>query len=72
MKKTGPDRQYTEDFRQAAVQQVHEGRRSTPEVSHSLEMPKGTLGNWVSRTRTGELLMKRSTAKPVNKLEAGV
>ena len=63
MKKTGADRQYTEDFRQAAVQQVIEGGRSIPQVARSLEVPKGTLGNWVTRARKGEPITKRS---PVN------
>ncbi|MBZ0139738.1 MAG: hypothetical protein K8H87_08165 [Pseudorhodoplanes sp.] len=35
-------------------------------------MPKGTLGNWVSRTRKGEHLMKRLPLKPVSELEAEV
>lgn len=72
MKKSGPDRQYTEDFRQAAVKQVIEGGRSIPQVARSLEIPKGTLGNWVSRTRKGEALTKRLPLKPVTELEAEV
>ncbi len=70
MKKSGPDRQYTEDFRQAAVKQVIEGGRSIPQVTRSLEMPKGTLGNWVSRIRKGEALAKRQPLKPVSELES--
>lgn len=70
MRKSGPDRQYTEDFRQAAVKQVIEGGRSIPQVARSLEMPKGTLGNWVSRTRKGEVLAKRQPLKPVTEVEA--
>lgn len=72
MMKTGPDRQYTDDFRQAAVKQVIEGGRSIPQVARSLEMPKGTLGNWVSRMRKGESLTKRVPLKPVTELEAEV
>ena len=72
MKKSGPDRQYTEDFRQTAVKQVIDGGRSIQQVALSLEMPKGTLGNWVSRTRKGENLMKRPPLKPVSELEAEV
>lgn len=72
MKKSGPDRQYTEDFRQTAVKQVIDGGRSIQQVALSLEIPKGTLGNWVSRTRKGEHLMKRSPLKPVSELEAEV
>ena len=72
MKKTGADRQYTEDFRRAAVQQVIEGGRSIPQVARSLEVPKGTLGNWVTRARKGEPITKRSPVKPVTELEAEV
>lgn len=70
MIKSGPDRHYTEDFRQAAVRQVIDGGRTVPRVARSLEVPKGTLGNWVSRTRKGEPLMKRLPLKPVTALEA--
>ena len=70
--KVGSDRQYTEDFRQAAVKQVIDGGRSIPQVALSLEMPKGTLGNWVSRARKGENLIKRLPLKPVSELEAEV
>jgi transposase len=72
MMKAGPDRQYTEDFRLAAVKQVIDGGRSIPQVARSLEMPKGTLGNWVSRVRKGENLVKRPPLKPVSELEAEV
>lgn len=72
MKKSGPDRQYTEDFRQAAVKQVIDGGRSIPQVARSLEIPKRTLGNWVSRTRMGEPMTKRLPLKPVTELEAEV
>ena len=72
MKKSGPDRQYTEDFRQSAVKQVIDGGRSIPQVARSLEIPKGTLGNWVWRIRKGEPLMKRPPLKPVTELEAEV
>ena len=70
MKKTGPDRQYPEDFRQAAVKQVIEGGRSIPQVAKALEITKGTLDNWASRTRKGEGVTIRSPTKPVTELEA--
>ena len=70
MKKVGPDRQYTEEFRNSAVQQVIAGGRSIKQVARSLEMPEGTLGNWVARVRAGEALTVRPTAKPVSDLEA--
>jgi transposase len=72
MKKSGPDRQYTEEFRQAAVKQVIDGGRSIPQVARALEVPKGTLGNWVARARKGEGLIKRAPAQPVTELEAEV
>jgi transposase len=72
MKKTGPDRKYTEDFRQAAVQQVLEGGRRMPQVARSLEVPYGTLTNWVLRARKGEPMTKRSAVKPVTEVEAEV
>jgi len=74
MKKSGPDRQYTEEFRQSAVKQVVEGGRTIAQVARSLEMSKGTLGNWVSRVRRGEALSKAPTAggRPVTELEAEV
>ena len=51
MKKSGPDRKYTQEFRLAAVKQVIDGGRGIPQVARSLEMSPGTLGNWVARTR---------------------
>lgn len=72
MKKTGPDRQFTEDFRQSAVKQVVEGGRTIAQVARALEMSKGTLGNWVSRSRRGQALSKAPTGKPVTELEAEV
>ena len=70
MKKSGPDRKYTQEFRLAAVKQVTDGRRSIVQVARSLEMSPGTLGNWVARTRKGEALMKRAPGQPVSELEA--
>lgn len=70
MKKSGPDRKYTQEFRVAAVKQVIDGGRSIPQVARSLEMSPGTLGNWVARTRKGEALMKRAPGRPLTELEA--
>lgn len=53
MKKSGPDRKYTQEFRLAAVKQVIDGGRSTPQVAPPLEMSPGTLGNWVARRPLG-------------------
>ncbi len=72
MKKAGPDRRYTAEFRSAAVEQVLTGGRSILEVARSLEIPKETLGNWVRRARKGEVLMKRAPKNPVTDLEAEV
>ena len=72
MKKSGPDRQYTEEFRQSAVKQVIDGGRSIAQVARALEMSKGTLGNWVSRSRRGEVLRKQSVGRPVSELESEV
>ncbi len=44
MKKSGPNRKYTQEFRLAAVKQVIGGGRSIPQVARSLEMSPGTLG----------------------------
>jgi len=72
MKKTGPDRQYTEDFRRGATSQVIEGGRSIAQVALALEVPKGTLGNWVARARNGKPAIARLPVKPVTELEAEV
>jgi transposase len=72
MKKSGPDRRYTDEFRLNAVKQVIDGGRSIMQVARSLEMSGGTLGNWVAKARKGEALMKRTPARPVGDLEAEV
>lgn len=56
MRHTIPNRQYTGEFQEAAVNQVLEGNRSIAEVAGSLEMPAKTLGNWVRRVRRGQRL----------------
>ena len=70
MKKSGPDRKYTQEFRLSAVKQVIDGGRGIPQVARSLEMSPGTLSNWVARMRKGEALMKRPPGKPVTEQEA--
>jgi len=72
MKKTGPDRKYTEAFRQSAVKQVIDGGRTLAQVARTLEMSEGTLGNWVSRFRKGEALSKAPPGRPVSELEVEV
>jgi len=70
MKKSGPDRQYTMEFRAAAVSQVIDGGRSIGAVAQAVDVPKGTLGNWVSRARAGKALVERPSLRPVSDLEA--
>jgi transposase len=72
MKKSGPDRKYTDEFRQAAVKQVVDGGRAVRQVARSLEMSAGTLGNWVARANKGEALSKLPLGKPLSELEAEV
>jgi len=72
MKKTGPDRKYTLEFRRAAVSQVVEGRRSIADVASALDVPKGTLSNWVARARAGQAPIKQVPSRPVTELEAEV
>jgi transposase len=73
MKKSGPDRKYTDEFRQAAVKQVVDGGRAVRQVARSLEMSAGTLGNWVAKAnKEGEALSKLPSGKPVSELEAEV
>ena len=45
--KTGPNRKYTTEFRDAAVKQVVEGRRTVAAVARSLEMSSKSLANWI-------------------------
>jgi transposase len=68
--KTGPDRKYTEGFREAAVRQVLDGQRTLVEVARSLEMPHKTLETWVSRARRGQALLKHPPAPPVDDVQA--
>jgi transposase len=70
--KSGPDRRYTPEFRDAAVKQVIEGGRSVAAVARSLEMSNKSLANWVYRARKGQELVKRAPAQPVSELEAEV
>jgi transposase len=72
MKKSGPDRKYTDEYRDTAVKQVIEGGRSLRQVARSLEMSAGTLANWVAKERKGEAQGKRPLDKPLSELEAEV
>lgn len=64
------NRQYTAEFRTAAVKQVLEGERGIAEVARSLEMSDKTLWHWVVRARVGQPLLKRERVQPVSDLEA--
>jgi transposase len=68
--KSGPDRRYTPEFRDAAVKQVIEGGRSVAAVARSLEMSSKSLANWVYRARKGQQPVKRAPTQPVSELEA--
>ncbi len=67
--KSGPDRRYTVEFREAAVKQVLSGRGAT-QVARGLEMSVKTLNNWVAKARRGQALVKRLQGAPVSDLEA--
>ena len=69
--KTGSDRKYTDEFREAAVKQVEAGRGMAA-VARSLEMSNKTLANWVYRAREGQALVKRLPHQPVSELQAEV
>ncbi len=68
--KSGPDRRYTPEFRDAAVKQVIEGGRSVSAVARSLEMSNKTLTNWIGRARKGQEMVRRVPAQPVSEFEA--
>jgi transposase len=70
--KTGSDRKYTPEFRQAAVKQVLDGGRSMPSVARSLEMSPKTLANWVLRARKGQPLARPLAGTASTELEAEV
>jgi len=72
MKKSIPNRQYTDEFREEAIKQVVEGRRPIRHVARSLEMSAGTLGNWVSRVSKGQSLSSRASSSPLSAVEAEV
>ena len=68
--KTGPDRRYTAEFRDSAVNQVIEGERPIAAVARSLEMSGKSLASWVYRARKGQQLVKRAPAQPESQLQA--
>lgn len=68
--KSGPDRKYTVEFREAAVKQVLDGKRSLRQVARALEMSDKTLANWVAQAKRGQPLVKRASTQPVSDLQA--
>jgi len=54
---TIPNRQYTREFQEAAVNQVLDGGRSVAEVARSLEM--SDKSHWVRRVRRGQPFSRR-------------
>jgi transposase len=68
--KSGPDRKYTVEFREAAVKQVLDGKRSLRQVARALEMSDKTLANWVAKAKKGQPLVKRASTQPVSDLQA--
>jgi transposase len=64
---TIPNRQYTREFQEAAVNQVLDGGRSVAEVARSLEMSDKTLSNWVRR---GDSLSRNGPTPGVTDAEA--
>ena len=67
---TIPNRQYTREFREAAVNQVLDGGRSVVEVARSLEMSDKTLSNWVRRVRRGQPFSRRGQLPEVTDVQA--
>jgi len=67
---TIPNRQYTQEFQEAAVKQVLDGGRSHAEVARSLEMSDKTLGNWVRRARRGQARARQGSVSEVTDVQA--
>ena len=65
--KAGPDRKYTVEFREAAVRQVLDGKRSVPQVARTLEMSDKTLANWAKTRRAAIAVNLKPKATPEKK-----
>lgn len=68
MKKAGPDRKYTVEFRTAAVSQVIDGKHGIADVAAALDVPKGTLGKWAARAHAGLAPTMQTPSPPVTGL----
>jgi transposase len=64
-----PRRQYTAEFKHEAVKLVLEQGVGVRETARRLDLPVGSLRNWVDAARTGKALQSE-TARPVTDLEA--
>ncbi len=65
-----PNRQYTREFQEAAVNQVLDGGRSVVEVARRVEMSNKTLSNWVRRVRRGQPFSRRGQCSEVTNVQA--
>ncbi len=65
---TIPNRQYTREFQEAAVNQVLDGGRSVAEVARSLEM--SDKSHWVRRVRRGQPFSRRGQLPEVTDVQA--
>ena len=59
MEKT-PRGVFTKEFKEEAVKMVIDGGLSIPEVGRRLSLPTSILGRWVTQTRKGSFVVKRS------------
>jgi transposase len=64
-----PRRQSTAEFKHEAVKLVLEQGVGVRETARRLDLPVGSLRNWVDAARTGKALQSE-TARPVTDLEA--
>jgi transposase len=64
-----PRRQYTAEFKHEAVKLVLEQGVGVRETARRLDLPVGSLRNWVDAARTGKA-RQSETARPVTDLEA--
>lgn len=65
-----PNRRYTQEFKQSAVEQVILGQRTVHEVAKSMEMSAKTLENWLGRAHREAQARKRLGERPVTDVQA--
>lgn len=66
-----PRRQYTAEFKHEAVKLVLEQGVGVRETARRLDLPVGSLRNWVDAARTGKA-RQSETARPVTDLEHSI